>query len=82
MSKSSFEVGKSYKVLHLSDSFETVAIASRTSDIATLTDGRQARILAGVAPDGKDEEAMRLDEQCAYAFGGVVRVCQLVSEAA
>lgn len=82
MSKSSFQVGKSYKVLHLSDFFETVEIASITSDIATLTDGRQAKILSGVAPDGKDEEVLRLDEQGAYAAGGVVRVCQLVSEAA
>ena len=82
MSTLFFQVGKSYKVLHLSDFFETVKIASITSGIATLTDGRQARVLVGVAPDGKDEEVLRFNEQGAYAAGGVVRACQLVSEAA
>lgn len=70
---SRFEPGRTYGVLHMHDMPEHVTIASRDASTVTLTDGRRARILAGMAPDGGDEEVLRLNESGAVAIGGVVR---------
>lgn len=75
-----FQPGGTYGVLHMHDTPERVTIATRDASTVTLTDGRHARILSGVAPDGSDEELLRLDESGAVALGGVVRACALVGE--
>lgn len=74
-----FEPGQTYGVLHLDDRRESVTVVARDANTVTLSDGRKARILAGVAPDGDDEEVIRLDECGAVA--GVVRVCHRVAAA-
>jgi hypothetical protein len=70
-----FEVGKSYGVLHLDDRPEVVTVTGRDERTVTLSDGRKSPILQGSAPDGGDEEVLRLDEVGALAHGGVVRAC-------
>ena len=70
-----FEIGKSYGVLSLGDIDEVVTIASRDAASVTLADGRKVRVMAGQAPDGGDEEVMRIDER--GAVGGVVRACHV-----
>ncbi len=75
-----FEIGCRYGVLHMTDLDETIEIASRDQETVTLTDGRRARVLAGMAPDGSDEEVIRLGEVGCVAHGGVVRVCALRSK--
>ena len=70
-----FEVGMRYGVLHCDERSETVTISARDKTTVTLSDGRKARILVGIAPGGGDEEVLRLDERGAVALGGVVRVC-------
>lgn len=72
-----FEVGMSYGVLHCDEHDETVTIAARDDKTVTLADGRMVRILVGEAPDGGDEEVLRIDERGAVATGGVVRACHL-----
>jgi hypothetical protein len=72
-----FEVGREYGVLHIGDRTETVLITSRGAKTVTLGDGRKARILAGIAPDGGGEEVIRLGERGPVAFGGVVRACHI-----
>lgn len=72
-----FEVGMSYGVLHCNEREETVTVAARGAKSVTLTDGRKVRILVGEAPDGGDEEVLRIDERGAVATGGVVRACHL-----
>lgn len=67
----------SYGVLHCNEREETVTIAARDSGSVTLTDGRKLRVLAGNSPFGGDEEVLRIDDRCAVATGGVVRVCHL-----
>lgn len=78
----SFEVGSSYGVLHLDDRRESVTVVARDAASVTLSDGRKARILAGVAPDGGDEEVIRLGECGAVAVDGLVRVCHRLAAAA
>lgn len=68
-----FEPGRTYGVLHMHDTSERVTVVARDANTVTLSDGRKARILAGVAPDGGDEEVLRLSESGAVALGGVVR---------
>lgn len=70
-----FQPGQTYGVLHPDDRRESVTVVARDSNTVTLSDGRKARILAGVAPDGGDEEVIRLGECGAVAVGGVVRAC-------
>jgi hypothetical protein len=72
-----FEIGRSYGVMHLDDRQETVTIAGRDIASVTFEDGRRARVLHGLAPDGSDEEVLRIDERGAFAAGGVVRACHL-----
>lgn len=67
----------SYGVLHCNEREETVTVAARDAKSVTLTDGRKVRILVGEAPDGGDEEVLRIDERGAVATGGVVRSCHL-----
>lgn len=74
----SFVVGRSYGVLHLDDRRESVTVAARTAESVQLSDGRTARVLHGVAPDGSAEEVIRLGEVGALATGGVVRACHLI----
>lgn len=69
----SFEVGQTYGVLHMDDRQDSVTVVARDASTVTLSDGRKAHVLAGIAPDGGDEEVIRLDECGAVA--GVVRVC-------
>lgn len=68
-----FEPGRTYGVLHMHDTPESVTVSERDDSSVTLSDGRKARVLAGVAPDGGDEEVLRLNESGAVALGGVVR---------
>jgi hypothetical protein len=76
--KLSFEVGNRYKVFNFSDVDEFVLIAYRTTKMVKFSDGREFSILSGVAPNGSDEEVLRIDEREAFAAGGVVRACQKV----
>lgn len=71
----SFEVGQTYSVLHMDDRRESVTVVARDASTVTLSDGRKAHVLAGIAPDGGDEEVIRLGECGAVAVGGVVRAC-------
>ena len=71
-----FEIGKSYGVLSLGDIDEVITIASRDAESVTLADGRKIKVMAGQAPDGGDEEMMRIDE-CGATCQGVVRVCHV-----
>ena len=66
-----FEVGETYGVLHMDDRRETVTIAARDGSIVRFSDGRTARVLAGIAPDSTDEECIRLDEVGPVATGAI-----------
>ena len=76
-----FEPGQTYGVLHLDDRRESVTVVARDANTVTLSDGRKARVLAGVAPDGGDEEVIRLGECGAVAVDGLVRVCHRLAAA-
>ena len=71
-----FEIGKRYGVISFGDIDEVVTIASRDAASVTLSDGRKIKVMAGTAPEGGDEEMMRIDE-CGAACKGVVRVCHV-----
>ena len=74
-----FEVGETDGVLHMDDRRETVTIAARDGSIVRFSDGRTARVLAGIAPDSTDEECIRLGEVGPVATGGIVRVCHRIA---
>lgn len=74
-----FEVGKSYGVLHMDDRVEAVTVIARSDESVTLSDGRVARVIHGIAPDGGSAEVLRLDERGPVAIGGIVRSCDVRS---
>lgn len=61
---SKFQTGHSYGVLHLDDRSERVTVVARDASTVTLSDGRKARILAGVAPDDDDQQTGDASDGC------------------